>query len=229
MSSSFLVTSRSRHLIPSYQSPDTSPSSLLSNFWGYPFPVSSSRAQPRDLSRETLIKSLSDFTLEILYKTRNNLTRIASYLRKAMTKSCIKFLVESDSAISSAFPQHWVSIAQALAGKRRLGATYFCFHTCIVYRSARKISRFARNDDTRVPQSLILSHSSLLSNFWGYPFPVSSSRAQPRDLSCTAVSITQAQAGKRRLGATYFCFHTCIVYRFARKISRFARNDDTGV
>ena len=104
MSSSFLVTSRSRHLIPSYQSPDTSPSSLLSNFGGYPFPVSSSRAQPRDLSRETLIKSLSDFTLEILYMTRNNLTRIASYLRKAMTKSCIKFLVESDSAIESAFP-----------------------------------------------------------------------------------------------------------------------------
>ena len=51
------------------------------------------------LARETLIKSLSDFTLEFLYMTRNNLTRIASYLRKAMTKSCIKILVESDSAI----------------------------------------------------------------------------------------------------------------------------------
>ena len=50
-------------------------------------------------ARETLIKSLSDFTLEILYMARNNLTRIASYLRKVMTKSCIKFLVESDSAI----------------------------------------------------------------------------------------------------------------------------------
>ena len=49
--------------------------------------------------KETLIKSLSDFTLEILYMARNNLTRIASYLRKAMTKSCIKILVESDSAI----------------------------------------------------------------------------------------------------------------------------------
>ena len=53
----------------------------------------------RNLSMETLIKSLSDFTLEFLYMTRNNLTRIASYLRKAMTKSCIKILVESDSAI----------------------------------------------------------------------------------------------------------------------------------
>ena len=50
-------------------------------------------------SRETLIKSLSDFTLEFLYMARNNLTRIASYLRKAMTKSCIKILVKSDSAI----------------------------------------------------------------------------------------------------------------------------------
>ena len=51
------------------------------------------------LARETLIKSLSDFTLEFLYMTRNNLTRIASYLRKVMTKSCIKILVKSDSVI----------------------------------------------------------------------------------------------------------------------------------
>ena len=49
--------------------------------------------------RETLIKSLSDYTLEFLGIARNNLTRIASYLRKAMTKLCIKILVESDSAI----------------------------------------------------------------------------------------------------------------------------------
>ena len=63
------------------------------------FPVSSSRAHPRDLSRETLIQSLSDFTLESLCIARNNLTRIASYLRKGMTKLCIKILVKSDSAI----------------------------------------------------------------------------------------------------------------------------------
>ena len=49
--------------------------------------------------KETLIKSLSDFTLEFLYIARNNLTRIASYLRKVMTKLCIKILVKSDSAI----------------------------------------------------------------------------------------------------------------------------------
>ena len=51
------------------------------------------------LARETLINSLSEFTLEIFYMTRKNLTRIASYLRKAMTKSCIKSIVKSDSAI----------------------------------------------------------------------------------------------------------------------------------
>ena len=34
---------------------------------------------------------------------------------------------------------------------------------------------------------------------------------------------------KRHLGATYFCFRTSIVYRSAKKISRFARNDYTGV
>ena len=56
------------------------------------------------LFKETLIQSLSDFTLEVLCIARNNLTRIASYLRKAMTKLCIKILVESDSAIESAFP-----------------------------------------------------------------------------------------------------------------------------
>ena len=54
--------------------------------------------------KETLIQSLSDFTLEFLCIARNNLTRIASYLRKAMTKLCIKILVEFDSAIESAFP-----------------------------------------------------------------------------------------------------------------------------
>ena len=57
------------------------------------------------LIKETLIKSLSDFTLEFLCIARNNLARIASYLRKVMTKLCIKILVKSDSAIESAFPQ----------------------------------------------------------------------------------------------------------------------------
>ena len=54
---------------------------------------------------ETLIKSLSDFTLEFFCIARNNLTRIASYLRKGMTKLCIRILVKSDSAIESEFPK----------------------------------------------------------------------------------------------------------------------------
>ena len=54
-------------------------------------------------ARETLIQSLSDFILGFLYKARNHLTRIASYLRM-MTKPCIKLHVEADSAIESAFP-----------------------------------------------------------------------------------------------------------------------------
>ena len=54
--------------------------------------------------KETLIQSLSDFILGFLYRARNHLTRIASYLRKMMTKLCIKIHVKSDSAIESAFP-----------------------------------------------------------------------------------------------------------------------------
>ena len=49
--------------------------------------------------RETLIKSLSDFILGFLYRARNHLTRIASYLRKMMTKLCIKIHMKSGSAI----------------------------------------------------------------------------------------------------------------------------------
>ena len=63
-----------------------------------------------DVPRETLIQSLSDFTLEFLCIARNNLTRIASYVRKVMTKLCIKILVKSDSVIESAFPWLFSSI-----------------------------------------------------------------------------------------------------------------------
>ena len=66
--------------------------------------------------KETLIKSLSDFTLEFLCIARNNLTRIASYLRKAMTKLCIKILVESDSAIESAFPSMLPVLSPVITG-----------------------------------------------------------------------------------------------------------------
>ncbi|GEM_PF-1180149 len=78
------------------------------------------------------------------------------------------------------------------------------------------------------PSLLIPSYSSLLSNFLGQSFLVSSSRAQPRDLSCTAISITYALAGKRCLVAASFCVHIGVVCRSARKISRCARNDNAG-
>ena len=51
------------------------------------------------VARETLIQSLSDFILGFLYRARNHLTRIASYLRKMMTKLCIKIYMKSGSAI----------------------------------------------------------------------------------------------------------------------------------
>ena len=47
--------------------------------------------------REALIKSLFAFILEILCNARNGLTRIASYLRKPMTKQCIKILIKENS------------------------------------------------------------------------------------------------------------------------------------
>ena len=48
--------------------------------------------------RKALIKSLSDLILGILCNARNNSTRIASYLRRVMTKQCIKILMKSGSA-----------------------------------------------------------------------------------------------------------------------------------
>ena len=49
--------------------------------------------------KETLIKSLSDLALVFSYKARNKPTRIASYLRRVMTKHCMKIHAKSDSAI----------------------------------------------------------------------------------------------------------------------------------
>ena len=58
--------------------------------------------------KETLIKSLFDFTLVFSCSARNNPTRIASYLRRVMTKRCMKIHAKSNSAIESAFPLHIV-------------------------------------------------------------------------------------------------------------------------
>ena len=56
-----------------------------------------SPSQPKLASREALIKSLFVFILEFLCNARNGLTRIASYLRKPMTKQCIKILIKENS------------------------------------------------------------------------------------------------------------------------------------
>ena len=82
---------------------------IESTAWGFQLLASRKAPQPTALvwlsgvctggaSREALIKSLSDFILGFLCNARNNSTRIASYLRRVMTKQCIKILIKSDSA-----------------------------------------------------------------------------------------------------------------------------------
>ena len=48
--------------------------------------------------------------------------------------------------------------------------------------------------------------------------PVSSSRAQPKDLYCTAAIGTHAPSLKQHLGASFFAFPSPTIYRSARKI-----------
>ena len=50
------------------------------------------------VSKEALIKSLSDFILVFLFNARNKSTRIASYLRRLMTQHWIKIHMKFDSA-----------------------------------------------------------------------------------------------------------------------------------
>ena len=47
---------------------------------------------------------------------------------------------------------------------------------------------------------------------------VPSSRAQPRDLYCTAAICTHAPSLKRHLGASFFAFPSLTIYRSARRI-----------
>ena len=49
------------------------------------------------VAKEALINSLFDFILEFLCNARNEVTRIASYLRSLMTKQCIKILIKANS------------------------------------------------------------------------------------------------------------------------------------
>ena len=54
--------------------------------------------------REALIKSLLDFIFVFLFNAGNQLTRIASYLRRLMTQHWIKIHMKSDSANESVLP-----------------------------------------------------------------------------------------------------------------------------
>ena len=88
------------------------------------------------------------------------------------------------------------------------------------YRCARKISRFARNDDTGQPSTRRDERGCEIARL-----PESSSKAEPRDLNVIAAFCIGEETQKS------FCLiviSQSTFYRCARKISRFARNDDTG-
>ena len=115
---------------------------------------------------ETLIQSLSDFILGFLYRARNHLTRIASYLRKMMTKPCIKIHVKSDSAIESAFPYILSYLAFPVVGPMPRGlqcgikrTAFYCF-----FRAAPRLLKLLR------PQSLE-NRSSPSAVSTKFPFP----------------------------------------------------------
>ena len=89
-----------------------------------------------------------------------------------------------------------------------------------LYRRARKISRFAQNDDTGQPSTRRDERGCEIAR----P-PVSSSKAEPRDLNAIAAFCIGEETQK------FFCrivISQSLLYWCARKISRFARNDDMG-
>ena len=63
--------------------------------------------------------------------------RIIIWKRREILIALRTVVIESAARVVLALRQYHIGTA----GKRRLGATYFYFHTCIVYRPARKISR----------------------------------------------------------------------------------------
>ena len=89
------------------------------------------------------------------------------------------------------------------------------------YRCARKISRFARNDDTGQPSARRDERGCEIARLLG-----SSSKAEPRDLNMIAAFCIGEET------QSFFAVSLSHSLRFtggwARKISRFARNDDMG-
>ena len=96
------------------------------------------------------------------------------------------------------------------------------FHTaCALSAPSGHLPLEGKADDTGIPSSKMQQsrpcepiHS-----------PASSSRAQPRDLSCTAAICTHAPSLKRRLGASFFAFPSPTVYRSAKGSLHFGPHD----
>ena len=89
------------------------------------------------------------------------------------------------------------------------------FHTaCALSAPSGHLPLEGKADDTRIPSSKKTARRPC------EPIrsPVSSSRAQPRDLSCTAAICTHAPSLKRRLGASFFAFPSPTFYRSAKRI-----------
>ena len=76
---------------------------------------------------------------------------------------------------------------------------------------------------------LIPSYSSLLSNFWGGSHSSHRHPERSRGIFLALRSVSHKHWQGNDVVATCFCVHIGIVCRSARKISRCARNDDTGV
>ena len=122
---------------------------------------------------ETLIQSLSDFILGFLYRARNHLTRIASYLRKMMTKLCIKIHMKSDSAIESAFPYILSYLAFPVVGQMprdlQCGIKMTAFY--VFFRAATCLWKLLRpqsleNQSSPPPRLSKISHFHLSYHSW---------------------------------------------------------------
>ena len=108
--------------------------------------------------------------------------------------------------------------------ERRIVSHRLSYHVCPICPCGAPSPR-GEGYDTRIPSSKKTARHPC------EPIrsPASSSRAQPRDLSCAAVSIPHVLAGKRRLAAAFSHLkHTSLIGLQGRFLD-FARNDDTRV
>ena len=94
-------------------------------------------------------------------------------------------------------------------------------------RQRKRFLACARNDtwggdrltSSFIPPAILTSRNYFLKSNVRLSRPlVSSSRAQPRDLYCTAAICTHAPSLKRHLGASFFAFPSLTIYRSARRI-----------